>query len=170
MKHDFIIVDTSGSIISDGVSTVAAINDLLRDMISELDSKGAQDIRIVTYSDKAQLYWSNSNGKGYLDMSDDLFNGRSNLGKAYEYIGGVIKSEKLCISDCSLVLISDGEATDNYKKQLLLIDPDKESYRVALSLGNVHITTEKHVVDDDLSFNGGIADRDAFIDKVSIFH
>ncbi len=168
MKHFFIIVDTSGSVASYD-SMVAAINDLVRDMISELQSKNAEDIRVVTYANDAKIYWDSKKTNGFLDMYDDMFSGRSNLGKAYDCIEGIVKSESISMSDCALVLISDGEATDNYKKSLQRLDPKKEAYRVALSIGNIHFTTEKHVLDDELSFNGGILDRDTFIDRVTIF-
>ncbi len=170
MKHDFIIVDVSSSVYSDEMDNVSSVNDLVSDLISELKSKDAEDIRVITYSDKAALYWSSSKNTIFTDMSADLFKGRSNLGMAYDFIADIVRKENISLSDCSLVLISDGEATDNYKKKLLLLDPKKESYRVSVSLGNVHITTEKHVIEDEFAYVNFNSDRVAFIDRVGNFH
>lgn len=169
MKRVYLIVDCSGSIISDDTAQIGTINDLIRDVIEELETEGANDIRIVCYANGAKMYWQSSEKTGFLDITENKFGGRSNLGKAYELIRQDIENDSVELQDCAFILLSDGEATDNYKKELLRLDPKKKAYRVALSLGSQHITTEKHAFNDELSFSNGIIDRDDFIEKTVEF-
>lgn len=161
----FIVVDCSGSAVSDDTSMVGMINDVTRDLISEIDSYNGVDVRVICYANDAKVYWKSSNGHGFLDLPETAFGERSNLGKAYELIEKLVKTEKVALKDCAIALISDGESTDDYKKALSSLDEKDESFRVAISFGNYHYTTERHGVKDDRVFTKGVEDRDDFIEK-----
>lgn len=165
MKHLFFIIDTSGSIVDD-YNKIGQINDLLKDTIMICNGKGLKDIRIITYSDNANIFWSSNRGIMFYDIPDESFSGRSNLGKAYELLKQLTDSEKIKLEECIIVLISDGEATDNYKKKLALLDPKKVSCRIAISIGNKYDTTENHVTSNKLMFKKGIDERDIFLDRM----
>lgn len=165
MKHFFIITDCSGSIVSDGSEYIGTINDLLRDLIEDLEVAGATDIRVICYANGAKYYWQSLDKKGFVDITENRFGGRSNLGKAYSLIKETIDAESIAIIDCALLLISDGEATDNFKKELQLLDAQNTAFRVAISIGRKHITTDKHASTESCLFNNGIAERDDFIEK-----
>lgn len=165
MNHLFFIVDTSGSMIDD-YSKIGQINDLLRDTITTCIEKELTDIKVITYSDDARVYWSFTGSEIFYDIPDESFVGRSNLGKAYELLKSIIENEKLPLEDCMIILISDGEATDNYKKKLELLDKNKSACRIAISIGNNYDTTEKHASNNNLMFKKGIDDRDNLLDRV----
>ena len=165
MKHVFIILDCSASIVADGSELVGAINDLLHELINELEDGGAGDIRVIGYGDNASILWQSSSKKSFSDIPEDRFDGRSSLGKAYELIKKTLTAEAIPLKDCAIALISDGEASDDYKTQLQALDPKNEAYRVAIAFGIKHFTTEKHASQNDLFFLRGVTDRDDFIEK-----
>ena len=167
MKHVFLIIDCSGSIISDDTIKVGQINDLSIDLIRACQSAHDQiDIRVICYANGAKQYWQSSSDSSFYEISKSLFGGRSNLSKAYILIQDTIVKESIKKSDCVLVLISDGEATDNYKKALNELDPKNETMRIALSIGNSTSATEKHSSEAALFFKNGVKDRDVFIAKI----
>lgn len=165
----FIVVDCSGSAVSDDTSMVGMINDVTRDLIDEISSYPSVDVRVICYANDAKEYWKSSKAHGFLDLPETAFGERSNLGKAYELIAKTVKAEKIALKDCAIALISDGESTDDYKKALSSLDEKDEIFRVALSLGNYHYTTERHGLKDDCVFTKGVEDRDDFIEKAIEF-
>ena len=167
MKHVFFVVDCSGSITADGSAAIGQINDLVRDAVEAALGNDADDVRVICYGNDAKLYWSNDKG-GSCDIPESKFGGRSNLGKAYELIRSMVTKGKIKSEDCAIALISDGEATDDYKKALAALDAQNRFYRVAISIGNESWTTERHASDADLSFKS-LRDRDDFIDKIGEF-
>ena len=165
MKRIFVIIDCSGSIVSDGWEMVGTINEITQDLVREV-SPHASDIRVICYSQNVKVHWERKSGKLLTDLNETSFEGPSNLGKAYAFIKKQIDAEKINCKDCVFVLISDGEATDNYRKQLDILDPDHTAQRVAISIGSSHNATDKHVLSSDCAFNRGYVDKDYFIDKV----
>ncbi len=167
MKHVFLIIDCSGSIVADDTIKVGQVNDLSIDLIRACQSALAQiDIRVICYANGAKLYWQSSSNSSFYEIPESRFGGRSNLSKAYNLIQDSIKKESMKNSDCVLVLVSDGEATDNYKKALNELDPRNEITRIALSIGNSTSATEKHSSGETFFFKNGVKDRDAFIAKI----
>lgn len=168
MKHIFIIVDCSGSIISDDITKVAQINDLIADLIHAcLAANNENDIRVICYANKAKVYWQSSLNRTFYEIPESKFADRSNLGEAYKLIyNEMIINETIEICDCIIVLISDGEATDNYKRALNELDPNNDTIRIALSVGNSTHTTERHSLGNEFCFKNGVKDRDAFIAKI----
>ncbi len=160
MKNLFFIVDCSGSI-GEETMKIGQINDLLRDTIDEVDA----DSSVICYADDAKVYWQAKNNSIFVDIPHEDFIGRSNLGKAYDLVKEMIEN-KAELEDCIFVLISDGQATDNYKKSLSVLDPKKKATRLAFSIGTVHTTTERHVSNDTLLFKNILNDRDEFIEKI----
>ncbi len=164
MKHVFILVDCSGSIIADETEKVGQINDFLHDLIVELEQGCAKKIYMIGYAKKAQLLWKS--GQAFTDITESIFSGLSNLGQAYAYVKKMITAEKISPADCVVALISDGGATDNYRKELATLDGDNLMARVALTIGTINATTERHASDESCAFKDGINDRDDFIDKI----
>ena len=137
---------------SENILLIGQVNDILRDAIDVCDPNTCKDVYVITYSDDASLYWQQSGKEGFYDIPESKFGGRSNLGKAYTLVAQLVHKNKLKLNQCAIVLISDGDATDNYKKALLSLDPQHEAYRVALSIDSSGFTTDKHAYDDRLSF------------------
>lgn len=166
MQHVFFIVDCSGSIIADGMQKVGQINDLIHDIVDNCVSAQIKDIRVVCFGNSARIYWEFTKDNFFLDIPPNRFGGRSNLGQAYTLLRDILNKENIQIEDCIFILLSDGEATDNYKLALNNLDSNNSSIRLALSLGNSSLTTEKHVSMDEYSFKNGVKDRDSFISKI----
>lgn len=169
MRSAFIILDCSGSIVSDDTSKIGLLNDLVRTLIETLLSEGLMSIRVIAYANSAKVYCECNGINTFLDIPASKFGGRSNLGKAYELVNDIITKEELSLEECMMMLISDGEATDNYKLKLEQMDPDNKAYRIALSIGTLHLTTEKHANNYKRCFNRGYDDRDDFIDAAVEF-
>ena len=166
MKNIFFIVDCSGSIVVDDTVKIGQINDLVRDSIDKCNSKGKNNISVVCYSDTAKIHWKSSSNNFFYDISDDKFGGRSNLGQAYKYVKNLIDNAKISISDCVIVLISDGEATDNYRRELQTLDSKNQSVRLSFSIGTSYSTTLQHASKPTLMFKNGIRDREDFLDRL----
>lgn len=167
MKNAFFIVDCSGSIAAEA-TMLQKINALLHDVIEEYE-QACDDIYIVVYGNNAKIYWQKSSNESFVDIPADKCGGRSSLGKAYSLIAGEIDKKGFALSDCALVLISDGEATDNFKRRLGELDPKREAYRVAISFGTNSYATERHAFDDRLAFKNANRDRDDFFDALDDF-
>lgn len=166
MRNIFFIVDCSGSIVIDDTVKIGQINDLLRDSIDKCNSKGKNNINVICYSDIAEVYWKSSSNNIFCDIPDDKFGGRSNLGQGYKYVKILIDNAKISISDCIIVLISDGEATDNFRRELLAMDNKNQSIRLSFSIGTSYSTTLQHASNQNLMFKNGIRDRESFLDKL----
>lgn len=166
MRTLILIVDLSGSIIADNTEKVGQVNDLIRDIVDEAKSNDAEDIRIVGYGKTARLIWSPADGGIFRDFNAKDFAGLSNLGQAYALVNDMLVKGKIARKNCVLALISDGEATDNYKKQLALLDPQGEIKRTAISIGNVNTATEKHASAYDCSFRMTGGGREDFMEKI----
>lgn len=167
MKTIIFMVDCSGSITGDDPLKPGQINDLLRDTIDELKEKNVENIKVIIYANDAKMHWDSKKYLFFYDIQDSSFSGRSSLGKAYELVEEIINTQHINKKEIILVLISDGEATDNYKKKLLSLDNENEIIKMAISLGNIHNTTERHASNEDLIFRNGIDDRDNFIERLS---
>ena len=83
MKILYIIVDCSGSIVSDDTVKIGQINDLLRDLINSAKGEGLKHIQVICYANGAKLYWDSTKDATFYDISETRFGGRSNLGQAY---------------------------------------------------------------------------------------
>ena len=166
MKHCFIVVDCSGSIITDDSAMVGQINDLIRDLIDSCLNKKEVDIRVICYANGAKVYWESQKEPSYYDIPQERFGGRSNLGKAYEVINTIMLSEAISRSDCCVALISDGQATDNYRKRLHEMDDKNEITKIAISIGTTNGTTDRHASSVENVFDKGISEREQFIERV----
>ncbi len=144
MEHLFILVDTSGSVVLEGIQKIGQINDFLRDVIiATIDH--LKSIHVILYSDLPRVYFRKSDGRGFGEIKDYEFTGRSNLGKAYALTKKIMDEQSVDCSNSIIAIISDGEATDNYKKELMLLDPDQKSKRIAVGLGAEQDTLEDHI-------------------------
>ena len=165
MKYLYFLVDCSGSVVSGDSTLVGQLNDLLRDAAERLADM-AEDMFVFTYADEAELYWTYSKEQTFYDIPLDKFGGRSSLGKCYAAVVKHMETLGVDIADAVLVLVSDGEATDNYKRASEELDPKHKAVRVGLTLGKVTGTTERHASSYSLSFNNGFRDREKFLDKL----
>ena len=167
MKNLYVILDTSGSVALEGMHKVAQINDLVRDLLSE--TEGAyESAYIITYSDVPRIYWKSASGDIFMDIPVAEFDGRSNLGAAYDFVGKILGSDKIPLSQACLVLISDGASTDNYAAALKKLDPKGESARVAGCIGTDKYTLDNHVGDAKLVYPdiSNRINRDDFFDEI----
>ena len=164
MKHVFILVDCSGSIVADETEKIGQINDLLHDLTSDLEQGCPKKVVIITYAKTPKVYWQS--GQPFMDMNEGEFSGLSNLGQAYAMVKQMVDDEKIDPNSCVVALISDGSATDNYRKQLTALDGKNQMGRVALTIGTLNATTERHAPSEGCAFKDGINDRDDFIEKI----
>lgn len=169
MRHLFVIVDTSGSMTVEGRAKGGQVNDLLRDLLAHVKNEAAS-ITLVTYSDIPRTYWVSSTQEIYEDIPQSEFGGRSNLGKAYAFVKEIMSSRYILASQACIVLISDGEATDDYESELKLLDPKGEASRVAGGIGTGMDTLEDHVLNHDLIFTDvtSVDARNEFFDEISL--
>jgi len=168
MRHLVILLDTSGSVALEGVHKVAQVNDLIRDLLTAMDGK-ASSVSLVIYSDIARLYWSSGSKEIFRDIPEKEFDGRSNLGKAYTFVKDMMLHRSLSAQKLCMVLISDGEATDNYLARLRELDPKQEATRVAGAIGINRDTLEYHIGTNGIIFSDvtSLNDRDEFFDEIS---
>lgn len=166
MKRLYIIVDCSGSIVSDDTVKVGQINDLVRDLINSAKGKGLKYIQVVCYANGAKLYWDSTKDETFYDISESRFGGRSNLGQAYMVVETLMTAGNYKAKDCGIALITDGEATDNFKNALHSMDKQKEAFRIAYLIGDTKRTAEAHASSHELIFSYMANERDAFIDKI----
>ena len=164
MKHVFILVDRSGSIVAEETEKIGQLNDLLHDLTTDLEQGCPKQVYVIVYAKTAKIYWQS--GQGFMDMNEGDFSGLSNLGQAYAMVKSMVDKEKLNPKDCVVALISDGTATDNYRKQLTALDGKNQMARVALTIGTINTTTERHAPAEGCAFKDGINDRDDFIEKI----
>ena len=164
MKHIFILVDCSGSIVADETEKIGQINDLLHDLTTDLEQGSPKKVYVICYAQTANVYWQS--GQGFMDLNESAFSGLSNLGQAYELVQKIIAKEKVSPKSCIVALISDGGATDNYRKKLAALDSKNQMARVALTIGTLNATTERHAPQEGCAFKDGINDRDGFIEKI----
>lgn len=164
MKRLFVIVDCSGSIVADDTVKIGQINDLLRDLTDSVNQK--LRTQIVCFSNEAKIFWDSAKGKCFSDLDVHVFNGRSNLGKAYLLVKKIIDAEKISIEHCGLALISDGEATDNYKDAIAQLDNDRKSFRISYTMGNVRRTADVHSYNKQLNLSDSTNDRTMFIQQI----
>ena len=167
MRHLFVILDTSGSIPFGGISKVGQVNDLLRELVAVTEGS-YESAYIITYSDKSEVYWSSASGNGFRDIPADRFGGRSNLGKAYTLIKEILNCKSISAKDACLVLISDGDATDNFSARLTEMDPTSASARVGGCIGKNRLTLDRHVGAPDLVYLDitSLTERDEFLDDI----
>ncbi len=167
MKILYIIVDCSGSIVSDDTVKIGQINDLLRDLINSAKGEGLKHIQVICYANGAKLYWDSTKDATFYDISETRFGGRSNLGQAYMVVENLMVEGSYKAKDCGIALITDGEATDNFKKALYNMDKDKEAFRIAYLIGDTKRTAEAHASAHELIFSYMANEREAFIDRIT---
>lgn len=168
MKQLFILLDTSGSVLLEGRSKIGQINDTLRDMLVAAEGKYTSAYLIV-YADMPRIYWSSKLGTAFEDLTTQSMDGRSNLGKAYYFIKDIMTLSSTEAKDACVVLMTDGESTDNYTKALKEIDPNNEMTRIAVGLGSGYEELlENHATDRALIFTdiGNSITKDELIDEV----
>ena len=166
MKKIFFIVDCSGSLTPDDAIKIEQINDLVRDSINQCISKGNDNINVICYADIAEVYWKSSSTHLFRDIPHEKFGGRSNLGRAYGCVKSLLSHSRIPVHDCITVLISDGEATDNYRLALQTLDGKNESTRLSFSIGTSYSTTLYHASAPIFMFKNGIRDREAFLERL----
>ena len=164
MKHVFVLVDCSGSIVADETEKIGQLNDLLHDLTTDLEQGSPKKVYVICYAKTAQIYWQS--GQGFMDLDEGAFSGLSNLGQAYTFVKKIVDAEKISPKSCVVALISDGSATDNYREKLSILDGKNQMARVALTIGTINATTEYHAPLEGCAFRDGINDRDDFIEKI----
>ena len=141
--HFFWIVDCSGSMYGEKIGTVNyAIQSTIPEMVSAAENNPNAQLMIRTLKFSTGASWVTSNPVNVEDFAwDDLeAGGVTDLGKAFELL-----SAQLTIPPMSdralppvLVLLSDGQPTDDYKKALAELKKlpwGKKAVKIAISIG-----------------------------------
>ena len=141
--HFFWIVDCSGSMYGEKIGTVNhAIQSTIPEMVSAAENNPNAQLMIRTLKFSTGASWVTSSPVNVEDFAwDDLeAEGVTDLGKAFELL-----SAQLTIPPMSdralppvLVLLSDGQPTDDYKKALTELKKlpwGKKAVKIAISIG-----------------------------------
>ncbi len=141
--HFFWIVDCSGSMFGEKIGTVNnAIQSTIPDMVDAAENNPNAQLLIRTLKFASGASWVTANPVPVEDFAwDDLdAGGVTDMGKAFDLL-----SAQLTIPPMSdralppvLVLLSDGQPTDNYKEsldKLLHLPWGKKAVRIAISIG-----------------------------------
>lgn len=141
--HFFWIVDCSGSMHGEKIGTVNhAIQSTIPEMVSAAENNPNAQLMVRTLKFSTGASWVTSSPVNVEDFAwDDLeAEGVTDLGKAFELL-----SAQLTIPPMSdralppvLVLLSDGQPTDDYKKSLAELKKlpwGKKAVKIAISIG-----------------------------------
>ncbi len=141
--HFIWVVDCSGSMYGEKIGTVNhAIQSTIPDMIEAANNNPNAQLLIRTLKFSTGASWVTSNPVNVEDFTwDDLdAGGVTDLGKAFDMLTAQLTIPPM--SDRALppviVLLSDGQPTDNYKKsldKLLHLPWGKKAVRIAISIG-----------------------------------
>lgn len=142
--HFIWIADCSGSMSQDG--KIQALNTAIREAIPHMrkvadENPNAQVlVRAVKFSDGAQWHLSQPTPIDDFQWIDLAADGVTDMGKAFSIIAEQLKIPPMTDRALPpvLVLISDGQPTDDYKKGLeeLLDQPwGKKAVRIAIAIG-----------------------------------
>jgi uncharacterized protein YegL len=141
--HFFWVVDCSGSMYGDKIQQLNfAIRQTIPDMRSAADDNPNAQIFIRTLKFSTGAQWVTVSPVSVSDFEwDDLdAGGVTDMGKAYELLADQLKIPPM--SDRALppvlVLLSDGQPTDDYKKGLSALQAlpwGKKAVKVAISIG-----------------------------------
>lgn len=141
--HFFWVVDCSGSMYGEKIATVNnAIQSCVQPMRDAADDNPNAQLLIRTLKFATGASWVTTNPTPIEDFAwDDLqAGGVTDLGKAFEMLAAQLTIPPM--SDRALppviVLLSDGQPTDDYKKsldKLLHLPWGKKAVRIAISIG-----------------------------------
>lgn len=141
--HFFWVVDCSGSMWGEKIGAVNnAIQSVIPEMVEAADNNPNAQLLIRTLKFSTGASWVTPQPVPVEDFAwDDLeAGGVTDLGKAFELLTGQLTIPPM--SDRALppviVLLSDGQPTDNYKKELdalLHLPWGKKAVRIAISIG-----------------------------------
>lgn len=141
--HFFWLVDCSGSMYGEKIGTVNhAIQSTIPEMADAAKDNPNAQLMVRTLKFSTGASWVTPNPVNIEDFAwNDLdAGGVTDLGKAFELLAGQLTIPPM--TDRALppviVLLSDGQPTDNYKKgldQLLHLPWGKKAVRIAISIG-----------------------------------
>lgn len=141
--HFFWLVDCSGSMDGKKIGIVNnAIQNVLPEMVSEADSNPNAELLIRTLVFSTGARWMNVEPVKVCDyVWEDLkAGGLTDLGKAYELLAAQLNIPPMPARALPpvIVLLSDGQPTDNYKgglDRLSKLPWFKKAVRIAISIG-----------------------------------
>ena len=142
--HFFWIVDCSGSMCSDGkIGTVNnAIQECIPDMVAEAESNPNAQLLIRALQFSTGANWITAKPVPVEDYSWEPLeaNGVTDMGKAFELLAAQLSIPPMPQRALPpvLVLLSDGQPTDDYKKGLAKLKAlpwYKKAVKIALSIG-----------------------------------
>jgi uncharacterized protein YegL len=142
--HFIWIADCSGSMKSNG--KIQSLNTAIREAIPHMQSVADENpnakvlVRAIKFSDGAHWHISDATPVADFRWADLSADGQTDMGKALSMVADEMKMPPM--SDRALppvlVLISDGQPTDNFEKGLnqLLAQPwGKKAVRIAIAIG-----------------------------------
>lgn len=142
----FIILDTSGSMAG---SKIGALNDAISQvipMLNEISKNNADaDIKIAVLQFSSGCEWLYNEPKTVSDFKwvDRVAGGLTDLGEAYMELNERLSRNSYLSSDTGyfapvLILLSDGEPTDNWQAGLEKLDKNKwyqNAIKIAIAIG-----------------------------------
>lgn len=141
--HFFWLVDCSGSMYGEKIGSVNhAIQSTIPEMVDAARNNPYAQLMVRTLKFSTGASWVTSNPVNIEDFAwDDLdADGATSLGKALDLLAGQLTIPPM--SDRALppviVLLSDGQPTDDYKRsldKLLALPWSKKAVRIAISIG-----------------------------------
>ncbi len=141
--HFFWVVDCSGSMYGEKIGIVNnAIQNVLPDMVSEAEDNPNAQLMIRTLKFSTGAEWLTENPVKVEDyVWEDLdAGGVTDLGKAFELLTAQLDVKQMGERALPpvIVLLSDGQPTDDYKKQLdkfKKLPWSKKAVKIAISIG-----------------------------------
>ena len=142
--HFIWIADSSGSMAADG--KIQALNNAIREAIPHMQKVADENpnaevlVRAIRFSDGAQWHISQPTPVADFKWEDLSANGETHMGKALSMVAEQLKIPPMTDRALPpvLVLISDGQPTDEYQSGLkaLMDQPwGKKAVRIAISIG-----------------------------------
>lgn len=142
-RHFFWVVDCSGSMYGEKIGTVNhAIQSTIPEMVDAAKDNPNAQLLVRTLKFSTGATWVTSDPVNIEDFAwDDLdAGGVTDLGKAFEMLAAQLTIPPMTDRALSpvIVLLSDGQPTDDYKKsldKLLHLPWGKKAVRIAISIG-----------------------------------
>lgn len=142
--HFFWICDCSGSMQADG--KIQSLNNAIKEAIPHMQKAAEENpnaevfVRAVRFSDGAQWHVAQSTPVGDFRWSDLKAEGMTDMGKAISMVAEQLKIPPMSERALPpiLVLVSDGQPTDDYNgavQELLKLPWGKRAVRIAVAIG-----------------------------------
>lgn len=156
--HIFYVLDTSGSMEGESIATLNRAMRETTEALKEVAEKNADaELKIAVMSFASDVHWLNSSGPVALEdfiWEDLTAGGLTEVGAAMKELNSKLQDDVFMKSLAGaympiIIFMSDGYATDNYKKQLDIIRQNKMFHRatkIGFAVGDADVKMIAEVV------------------------